>query len=180
MNEENTNPSSAFTAQGAGTLSLIVAADENNVMGLRNQLPWRLPADMKYFKNQTWGLPVIMGRKTFESLGKPLAGRTNIVITRNTAWGFEKVAVAHTLEEAIARGTATGAAEIFVIGGAEIFKMVLPQAHRIYLTRIHHRFEGDVFFPEFSKADWKLVKHHTHQPDEKNKYAYTFEIWERK
>ena len=176
--EENTNQSSP--SHETGTLSLIVAIDENNVMGLDNRLPWYLPADMKYFKNQTWGMPVVMGRKTFESLGKPLPGRTNIVITRNTTWAFEKVQVAHTLEEAVTRAFATGAREVFVIGGAEIFKTALPQANRMYITRIHHRFEGDVFFPEFSTADWQLVKSHTHEPDEKNLYAYTFEIWARR
>lgn len=160
-------------------ISLLVAADENNVIGLNNQLPWHLPADLKYFKNQTWGLPVVMGRKTFESIGKPLAGRTNIVITRNAAWAFENVAVAHTLQEALTIGQQAGANEIFVIGGAEVFKSALPIARRIYLTRIHHHFDGDVYFPEFSKTDWQLVTHHTHQPDEKNKYAYTFEVWER-
>lgn len=161
-------------------LSLMVAADENNVIGLNNKLPWHLPADMKYFKNQTWALPVIMGRKTFESLGKPLPGRNNIVITRNATWGFEKVQVAHTLEEGIALGAATGALEIFVIGGAELFKTAMPLAGRIYLTHIHHRFQGDAFFPTFSLADWELVKSHAHQPDPKNLYAYTFEIWERR
>src|SRR5947209_12575435 len=137
--EEKTNVSSPIGRQGA-TISLMVATGENNVIGLNNRLPWYLPADLKYFKNQTWGLPIIMGRKTFESFGKPLPGRTNIVITRNRTWAFEKVQVAHTLEDAVTLGKATGAAEIFVIGGAEIFKLVLPQANRIYITRIHQRF----------------------------------------
>jgi dihydrofolate reductase len=166
-------------AQRAG-ISLLLAADENNVIGYQNQLPWHLPADLKYFKNQTWGMPVVMGRKTFESIGKPLPGRTNIVITRNPAWVFEKVDVVHTLDEALTVSEALGVKEIFVIGGAEIFKSALPRATRIYLTRIHHRFEGDVFFPPFSTAEWQLIKSHTHQPDEKNKYAYTFETWERR
>jgi dihydrofolate reductase len=133
-------------------LSLLVAADEANVIGKDNRLPWHLPSDLKYFKNLTWGMPVAMGRKTFESIGKPLPGRTNIVITRNRAW---------------------------VIGGAEIFEMALPQASRIYLTRIHHRFEGDVFFPKLSPAEWHLAKSHRHEPDAKNLYAHTFEEWER-
>lgn len=176
--EENKNLSSPL--QETITLSLIVAIDENNVMGLNNHLPWHLPADMKYFKNQTWGMPVVMGRKTFESLGKPLPGRTNIVITRTTTWAFEKVQVAHKLDEAVRLALGTGAREVFVIGGGEIFKTALPQANRMYITRIHHRFEGDVFFPEFSTVEWQLVKSHTHEPDEKNAYAYTFEIWERR
>lgn len=178
---ENKNESFDLSSpfRGAGGISLLLAADENNVIGNNNQLPWHLPADLKYFKNQTWGLPVVMGRKTFESIGKPLPGRTNIVITRNKAWAFEKVYVVHTLDEALARGAALGVNEIFVIGGAEIFKSALPQASKIYLTRIHHRFEGDVFFPHFSTLDWQLVKSHSHAPDEKNKYAYTFETWQR-
>lgn len=161
-------------------ISLLAAADENNVIGNNNQLPWHLPADLKYFKAQTWGMPVVMGRKTFESIGKPLPGRTSIVITRNNAWTFENVLTAHTIKDAVAFAQDRGVQEIFVIGGAEVFETAMPQAARIYLTRIHHRFEGDVFFPRFTTADWQLVKSHSHQPDEKNKYAYTFEIWDRK
>lgn len=160
-------------------LSLLVAADEGNVIGNNNQLPWHLPADLKYFKNKTWGLPIIMGRKTFESIGKPLPGRTTIVITRNKAWAFENVSVAHTLDEAMVIGQATGAREIFVIGGAEIFATALPLADRVYLTRIHHSFKGDVFFPPLDETTWQLIHSHSHKQDEKNNYAYTFEIWER-
>jgi dihydrofolate reductase len=121
-----------------------------------------------------------MGRKTFESIGKPLPGRTSIVITRNTTWAFEKVSVAHSLADAVTLAAHLGVKELFVIGGAEIFEIALPQATRVYRTRIHHRFEGDVFFPELSPAAWQLVKSHTHTPDEKNKYAHTFEVWDRK
>jgi dihydrofolate reductase len=160
-------------------ISLMLAADENGVIGRDNQLPWYLPADMRYFKNKTWGMPVIMGRKTFESLGKPLPGRTNIVITRNKAWDFENVYVVHTLEAAIAHALSLGSKEVFVIGGAIVFKTALPVAGRVYLTRIHHRFEGDAFFPPLSLQEWQLVKSHSHAPDEKNNYAYTFEVWER-
>lgn len=174
--EENTNLN---LANGDACISLLVAVDEAGVIGKDNKLPWHLPADLKYFKNTTWGMPVLMGRKTFESIGKPLPGRTNIVITRNAAWAFEKVSVVHNLTDAVALAQTLGVTEIFVIGGAEIFATALPQAHRIYCTRIHHHFEGDVWFPRFSKEEWQLVKSHTHAPDEKNKYAYTFEIWER-
>lgn len=178
--EENNKEQRSSTNTGQKVvISLIVAADENNVIGHNNHLPWHLPADMKYFKNKTWGSPVVMGRKTFESLGKPLPGRTNIVITRNATWAFEKVQVAHSLAEAIAKGQATGAAEIFVIGGAELFQMVMQQADRIYLTRIHHHFEGDAFFPPMATGNWHLVKQHSYEPDEKNRYPYTFEVWER-
>ena len=180
MDENNSKTEAQNTSlQKTAIISLLAAADEGNVIGLNNQLPWNLPADLKYFKNQTWGLPVVMGRKTFEALGKPLSGRTNIVITRSDTWTFENVFVAHSLEAAIAMGQETGAREIFVIGGAQVFKTALPLANRIYLTRIHHQFQGDAYFPSFSKEQWHLVKSHTHQPDEKNKYAYTFEIWEQ-
>ena len=107
-------------------ISLLVAVDEGNVIGRDNKLPWHLPVDLKYFKNQTWGLPVVMGRKTFESIGKPLPGRTSIVITRNKAWAFEKVRTAHSITDAVSIAQDLGVKEIFVIGGAEIFNTVLP------------------------------------------------------
>ena len=160
-------------------ISFIVAVDENNLMGKGLELPWHLPSDMKYFKNQTWGMTVVMGRKTLDALGKPLQGRQNIVITRNKDWKPEGAQVAHSLDEAIEKAKETGANEIFIIGGAEIFKMALPIANRIYLTRIHHQFEGDVYFPQISTNEWQLVKSHFSSSDEKNKYNHTFEVWER-
>nr|AIA16885.1 Dihydrofolate reductase [uncultured bacterium] len=164
--------------KGGIVLSLLVAADEGNVIGKNNQLPWHLPNDLKYFKNLTWGLPIVMGRKTYESIGKPLPGRTNIVITRNKDYAAEGIVVVHTIEEALNVAQEKGAREIFVIGGAEIFNSVFESANRIYLTRIHHRFEGDVFFPELNE-DWRLVKKHQYNADEKNAYAHTFQVWER-
>lgn len=178
-NKENKDLSSTFRGTGSDVvLSLLVAADEGNVIGKDNQLPWHLPNDLKYFKNLTWGLPIVMGRKTFESIGKPLPGRTNIVITRNKAYAADGIVAVHTIEAALDIAQQKGAREIFVIGGAEIFNSVFNQAHRIYLTRIHHRFEGDVFFPELNK-DWQLVKKHQQQADDKNAYAHTFQVWER-
>src|SRR5438132_9390099 len=112
-------------------LSLLVAADENNVIGKDNKLPWHLPADLKYFKNQTWAMPILMGRKTFESIGKPLQGRKSIVITRSPEWNHEGVDVVHSMEEATARAEEIGVKEIFIIGGAEIFKTSFSQANRI-------------------------------------------------
>lgn len=161
-------------------ISFIVAADESNVIGKDNQLPWHLPGDMKYFKNQTWGMTVIMGRKSLESLGKPLQGRKNIVVTRNKNWKREGVEVAHSINEAIELAKQTGTKEIFIIGGAEIFKEAMPVANRIYLTRIHHKFEGDVYFPAVSTNEWNLVKNKFCAADEKNQFSYTFEVWERK
>src|ERR1700694_4333293 len=139
-------------------LSLLVAADEQNLIGKDNHLPWHLPNDLKYFKNLTWGMPIIMGRKTFESIGKPLPGRKNIVITRNPHWQHAGTEAAHSVAEAIDCAETVGAKELFVIGGAEIFRTAWQQAARIYLTRIHHRFEGDVYFPALAAEEWQLVK----------------------
>jgi len=161
-------------------ISFIVAAAENNVIGKDNQLPWHLPNDMKYFKNQTWGMTVIMGRKSLESLGKPLQGRKNIVVTRNKDWKREGAEVAHSIDEAIELAKKTGANEIFIIGGAEIFKAAMPVADRIYLTRIHHKFEGDAYFPEVEESQWQLVQSRFCNADDKNQYPHTFQVWERK
>lgn len=161
-------------------LSLLVAADEQNLIGKNNQLPWHLPNDLRYFKNQTWGMPILMGRKTFESIGKPLQGRKSIVITRNGNWKQEGVEVVHSLEEAVSTAEAWGAKEVFVIGGAEIFNTSFDRADRIYLTRIHHRFEGDAWFPALEEAQWTLVRRRDCPADEKNLHAHSFEVWERK
>lgn len=161
-------------------VSLLLAASENNVIGKDNALPWHLPDDLKYFKNLTWGLPILMGRKTFESIGKPLPGRKSIVITRDKEWGHDGVAVVHSIEEGIGKAEGFGALEIFVIGGAQIFNTALPTANRIYLTRIHHRFDGDVFFPEISEDEWALTSSRFCAADEKNVYDHTFQVWERK
>ncbi|MFL5808431.1 MAG: dihydrofolate reductase [Flavisolibacter sp.] len=176
MNENFQHNSST----GQVTLSLLVAASENNVIGKDNKLPWHLPNDLKYFKNQTWAMPILMGRKTFESIGKPLPGRKSIVITRSKDWKHEGVSVVHSLEEAITEAAILGVKEIFVIGGAEIFKTSFSKANRIYLTRIHHRFDGDVYFPELSEKEWELVQNRSCEADEKNPYAHTFQVWERK
>lgn len=161
-------------------LSLLVAASENNVIGKDNQLPWHLPNDLKYFKNLTWGMPILMGRKTFDSIGKPLPGRKSIVITRNTDWQQENVVVVHSIEGAIKMAKQDDIKEIFVIGGAEIFHTSFKMAIRIYLTRVHAEIEGDVFFPELPESDWKLISAKRYEADEKNTFAHTFQVWERK
>jgi dihydrofolate reductase len=161
-------------------LSLLVAADEANVIGKDNKLPWHLPNDLKYFKNQTWAMPILMGRKTFESIGKPLQGRKSIVITRNNEWKHQGLEVVHSVEQAIGKAKEFGIKEIFVIGGAEIFQTAFAQANRIYLTRIHHSFDGDVYFPEVSDKDWNLMQSRFCAADEKNKYPHSFQVWERK
>lgn len=160
-------------------LSLIVAVSENGVIGKDNQLPWHLPNDLKYFKNQTWGMPILMGRKTFESISKPLPGRKSIVITRNADWKHDGVDVVHSVEAAIAKAQELGVKEIFVIGGAEIFHTSLSMAHRIYLTRVHHQVEGDVYFDNPEPEQWNLVKRQFCHADEKNAYSHTFQVWER-
>jgi dihydrofolate reductase len=162
------------------TLSLLVAAAENDVIGKENRLPWHLPEDLKYFKNQTWGMPILMGRKTFESIGKPLPGRKSIVITRNANWHHEGVVSVSSVEEAIEKAAELHSKEIFVIGGAEIFVSTFGLADRIYLTRIHQKIDGDVFFPEIKTSDWQLVRERFSNADEKNGYAHTYQVWERK
>ncbi|MDQ3278031.1 MAG: dihydrofolate reductase [Bacteroidota bacterium] len=160
--------------------SLLLAASKNNVIGKNNQLPWHLPNDLKYFKNLTWGLPILMGRKTFDSIGKPLPGRKSIVITRNSDWQHDGVEVVHSIAEAVRKAETLGAKEIFVIGGAEIFNAALPDAGRIYLTRIHQDFEGDVFFPAIDEHQWQRTSDRFCAADEKNPYDHTYEIWERR
>jgi dihydrofolate reductase len=161
------------------TISLVVAASENNVIGKDNRLLWHLPNDMKFFKNTTWGMPVIMGRKTFESLGKPLAGRMNIIMTRDKDWTAQGTRATSNMEEAMQAAAETDAKEVFVIGGGEIFKQVLPQANRVYLTRVHTNIEGDTFFPELPQKEWQLLTQLDFAADVKHKYGYSFQVWQR-
>ncbi|HKP31225.1 MAG TPA: dihydrofolate reductase [Chitinophagaceae bacterium] len=162
-------------------ISLVVAASTNNVIGKNNQLIWHLPNDMKFFKNTTWAMPVIMGRKTFESMAKkPLTGRFNIVVTRSKDVKPEtgEIMLASSLDEAFRKAEATDCKESFVIGGGEIFKEILPKADKIYMTRVHAELEGDTFFPVIN-GDWKRSWKEDHQSDEKHAYSYSFELWER-
>ncbi|UYQ91349.1 dihydrofolate reductase [Chitinophaga horti] len=162
-------------------VSIIVAASENNVIGIHNQLPWKLPNDLKYFKNTTWGMPIIMGRKTFESMGGvPLKGRPNIVITRQPDFAPDGVEVVNSIPKAIDKALVYDVNEIFITGGTEIFIQAMPAVNRIYLTRVHAKVEGDAFFPEINTDHWHLVKSEAHEADEKHAHAYTFEVWERK
>ncbi|MBK3495115.1 dihydrofolate reductase [Viridibacillus sp. YIM B01967] len=136
-------------------ISFIVAHSEENVMGLNNAMPWHLPGDLAYFKRMTMGKPMIMGRKTFESIGKPLPGRTNIVITRDEQYKHEGIVIVHSLEEALAQAKKESE-EIMVIGGEQIFRMALPMADRLYVTKIEKQYEGDTFFPAYGD-EWKIV-----------------------
>lgn len=161
-------------------LSQVVAAADNNAIGKNNQLLWSLPNDTKFFKNTTWGMPVIMGRKTFESLGKPLAGRTNIVITRQHDWQPEGAFVVHDIKQAMGVAAETDAKEAFIIGGGEIYKETLPLTQRVYLTRVHATLDADAYFPPLNFADWDLLSQLDFTADEKHKYAYSFQVWQRK
>ncbi|MDB5202494.1 MAG: dihydrofolate reductase [Ferruginibacter sp.] len=160
-------------------ISFIVAASENNAIGKQGQLLWHLPRDLKFFKDTTWGMPVIMGRKTYESVDRPLPGRVNIVITTQDNWQRDDVIKVSTIDEAIREAEKTNCKEIFIIGGGEIYRQSLPLADKIYLTRVHATLEGDAFFPALDKA-WLLERAVDFQPDEKHAYAYTFETWTRK
>jgi dihydrofolate reductase len=142
-------------------LSLIVAVSRNGVIGLDNQLPWHLPEDLKYFKSVTMGKPIVMGRKTYDSIGRPLPGRTNIVITRDPSWHADGVMVAQSLESALDMGSKAsaeaGVEEVMVIGGEQIYRMTLPAADRLYLTQVDADVEGDAFFPELDTAQWHHI-----------------------
>ncbi len=161
-------------------ISLIVAAAENNSIGKNNQLLWHLPNDLKFFKNTTWGMPVIMGRKTFEAVNKPLAGRFNIVITRQSGWQADGVIVAADLEDALQKAAETNCKEIFIIGGGEIYRQAFDKAQKIYLTRVHANIEGDTFFPVIDESKWQMDSIQEFAADEKHAYAYSFQTWEAK
>ena len=158
--------------------TIVVAISSNNAIGKDNQLLWHLPADLKHFKNITSGHTIVMGRKTYDSIGKPLPNRRNIVITRQKGLQLEGVEVVNSLDEALAICKEEN--QVFIIGGAEIYKTALPLTHKIELTRVHQEFEADAFFPELDNETWKEVWKEDHLPDEKNKFAYTFSTLERR
>jgi dihydrofolate reductase len=158
-------------------ITLIVAMAANRVIGRDNALPWRLPADLRRFKAVTMGQMLVMGRRTYESIGRPLPGRRTVVITRRTDWSPEGVAVVHSLEEALA--SASAEAEVFVAGGGEVFREALPLAGRIHLTRIEAEVPGDTTFPDFDPTAWKIVDEEHHEPDAENPLPYTFQILDR-
>lgn len=153
-------------------ITLIAAASENNVLGKDNQLIWHISDDLKRFKQFTQGHAIIMGRKTFESLPKALPNRTNIILTRNSDYKAENAHVAQTVEAALA--LAQEDPTPFIIGGGEIYSLFLPWAHKIELTRIHKDFEGDAFFPEIKKTEWKLVATEKHHSDKDETFTYSY------
>lgn len=159
-------------------ISLIAAMSENGTIGRDNSLPWRLPDDLKRFKALTMGKLILMGRKTYQSIGRPLPGRTNLVLTRDWEWRTEGVTVVRSLGQALSY--ARDAEELVAVGGAEVYRLLMPFARRIYLTLVHAEIPGDTFFPDFDPTQWADVECHRYPADERNAYAFTFVTLERK
>ena len=164
-------------------LAIIVAAAENGVIGSNNALPWHLPEDLRYFKRVTMGKPIVMGRKTFEAIGRPLPGRTNIVITRNPAFRAEGVKVVSSLDEALCLAddiaTIDGVEELVVIGGAEIYRAAIPRADRLYITEVHARVEGDAVLPEIDWSNWLELSRKRYAATDANPYDYSLVVYHR-
>ncbi|MBV9576155.1 MAG: dihydrofolate reductase [Gammaproteobacteria bacterium] len=155
-------------------ISVIVAIGENRVIGKNNQLPWHLPADLKRFKELTTGHAILMGRKTYESIGRALPNRSNIIISRNPQLMANGCIVVSSLQEAIQKAISEKNGEIFIIGGSEIYRQSLPYADRLYLTIVHHHFEGDAFFPELDESKWQEIERTDLPADALHAYAYSF------
>ncbi|MFG0835415.1 type 3 dihydrofolate reductase [Aeromonas bivalvium] len=161
-------------------ISMIAAMARDRVIGLDNQMPWHLPADLAHFKRVTLGKPVLMGRKTFESIGRPLPGRRNLVISRNAGFTAPGIEVFSSIEDALTTLTEGEApAELMVIGGGHLYAQLLPRADRLYLTHIDLVAEGDTRFPEYEGPQWRCIEQETHQPDARNPHSYRFETLER-
>ena len=159
-------------------IALIVAADENNAIGFQNKMLWHLPNDLKFFKNKTWGMPIIMGRKTMESLGKPLPGRHNVVISSQKDLILKGVTVVHDLNEAITEAKTANVNEIMIVGGGEIYKQAIEFADTIYLTRVHATVEeADTYFPVIDSALFELESNVDFYKDEKHLFDYSFQTW---
>lgn len=158
-------------------LSIVAAVAENGVIGLDKGIPWHLPADLAHFKTLTMGKPILMGRKTFESIGRPLPGRHNVVVSRDPSLSFAGCSVVGSFEDALQ--LLKSAEEVMVIGGAEIYRLALPLADRLYLTRVHASFEGDTYFPDYDPDLWREVAIEEHAADGRNPHAYSFVILDR-
>ena len=161
------------------TISAIVAIAKGNVIGKDNDIPWYLPADLKYFKKQTIHHHIIMGRKTYQSIGRPLPKRTNIVITRDPFFIATNCIICSSVEDALEIAQNNGAQEVFIIGGGMIYDLTQQYWDRIYLTEVHLEVKGDIYFPKLKEEEWKLVSSNPQKADEKNEYDYTFKIFER-
>lgn len=159
-------------------IAAIFAMSENRVIGKDNQLPWHLPADLQHFKALTMGKPILLGRKTYESIGRPLPGRCNLVMSRDVQFQAPGCVVVNSLETALL--AAGYSDEIMVIGGAVLYQHLLPRTQRLYMTIIHHEFEGDAYFPVLDMSEWEEVSHVDHDADEENKYSYSFITLDRK
>ncbi|MEH8206153.1 type 3 dihydrofolate reductase [Aeromonas veronii] len=161
-------------------ISMIAAMAHDRVIGKDNQMPWHLPADLAHFKRVTLGKPVLMGRKTFESIGRPLPGRRNLVISRNPDYQAEGIEVVGSVEAALAQLAGSSVEELMVIGGGHLYAEMLPSADCLYLTRIDLAVEGDTRFPAFDDGQWQRVDCESHPADEKNPHPYSFETWLRR
>lgn len=155
-------------------IGLIVAFSKNRVIGINNQLPWNIPNDLKYFKKETMGKTIVMGRNTFESIGKPLPGRKNIVVTSNKDWSFDGVETIDSIEK-----IRDYQEDIMIIGGAKLYEQTIHLVDRLYITKIEHEFEGDAFFPELDLNEWVKIRKEKGEKNDKNPYDYFFEIYER-
>lgn len=162
------------------TLIAIVAADLNNGIGVQNQLPWHLPEDFKFFKSQTLGYPVMMGRKTYDSIGKPLLGRVNVVLSKQNIPLPDDVLKVDGVQGALKAVNNLNVEKAFVIGGAEIYRLFLPYCQKILLTRVNTRIEADAFFPDLNPAEWELTSQIDFNSDEKHAYGFSFQTYERK
>jgi len=159
-------------------IAIIVATDEQRLIGKENDLPWKLSADLQYFRKVTMGKPLIMGRNTHESIGRALPGRKNIVLTTNKEYQAEGCCVVYSVAQALK--ACNDAEEVMVMGGASLYEQFLPQADRVYLTQVHARLEGDTWFPEWQQQEWQLISKDDHLADDKNDYAYSFIVYEKK
>ena len=164
-------------AARAPMISIIVAASSNDVIGVQGELPWRLSDDLKRFKARTLGKPIVMGRRTFESIGRPLPGRRNIVLARRRDFAAEGCEVVSSPAGALQ--VAGGVAEIVIIGGSEIYGLFLPKANRLYLTRVHAEIEGDAYFPAVDEDDWRLIDCEAVAASDVNEFAFEFRTYER-
>jgi len=160
-------------------ISSIVATAKNRVIGKNNGMPWHLPADLTYFKKTTSGHYIILGRKNFLAIGRPLPNRTNIILTRDKSFACSNCVVAHSVEEALQIAHQNGETEVFIIGGGKIYEQTVEYWDKLYLTEIELETEGDVFFPEMNWNDWQLSWEEKHERDEKNPHPYTFKVFER-
>lgn len=160
-------------------VSLVVAMDEKRGIGINNRLPWHLSDDLRRFKRLTLGHHLVMGRKTFETIGRPLAGRTSIIVTRNLSFRPEGCLTSGSVEEAIQIAKDRGESEVFIIGGGQIYEKALPLADRIYATIVHAAVEADTYFPEYDRSQWREQYAEFHPPDEKNEHSFTFKQLER-